>query len=282
MSSSLPLSSRPSRLPRVAIGVGAALALLVPLLLRGWPAQTQLIVASSLLMAGACLASAARVLGPGAALRLGAIAIVAGWCAEQMGASYGWFFGDYDYTDVLGPRLGQVPLVIPLMWFALTYTGYVMANLILWQRPCSGAAGVRRTVSIAFLTALIVTAYDLGVDPYMVYKLGAWIMDKKDGWWFGETLQGFAGWMLVAFAIVCAFRFAVRRAPAPAAPPTRRHVAVPLLLYGALMVYEMTQGVPVETRTIALFVMGIPLFCACSGLARWHGEPAPAPVGERA
>ena len=59
-------------------------------------------------------------------------------------------------------------------------------------------------------------------------------------------------------------------------------VAVPLLLYGGLMVYEATQGVPVETRTIALFVMGIPLFCACSGLARWHGEHMAAPVGERA
>lgn len=36
------------------------------------------------------------------------------------------------------------------------------------------------------------------------------------------------------------------------------------------------------TRTIALFVMGIALFCACSGLARRHGERMPAPFGERA
>ena len=281
---------RPARLPRFAILAGVALALLAPLLLgqQGWHGQTQLIVACSLLMAAACFGSAVAVLGAGPALRLAVIAVCAGWFAEQMGASYGWFFGDYDYTDVLGPRLGQVPLVIALMWFALSYTGYVMANLIVWQTPVDAAAGTGRTLAMAFLAALIVTAYDLGVDPYMVYKLGAWIMDKKDGWWFGETLQGFAGWMLVAFAIVCAFRLsstrALRAAAAadPAARPAPRHVALPLLLYGGLMVYEVTQGVPVETRTIALFVMGIPLFCAGCGLARWHGERAAVPRGEPA
>jgi putative membrane protein len=225
---------------------------------------------------------------PRISLRLAAIAVCAGWFAEQMGASCGWFFGDYDYTDVLGPRLGQVPLVIPLMWFALSYTGYVMANLIVWQTPVDAAAGTKRALAMAFLAALIVTAYDLGVDPYMVYKLGAWIMDKKDGWWFGETLQGFAGWMLAAFAIVSAFRLSSARALRAAAAanagarPALRHVALPLLLYGGLMVYEVTQGVPVETRTIALFVMGISLFCAACGLARWHGERAAAPRGEPA
>ncbi|WP_313172143.1 carotenoid biosynthesis protein [Massilia oculi] len=259
---------------RLAWLLGAAL-LAVPVLLHAWSLQTQLLVASSVLMAGLCLASAMRVLGPRPALRLALIALPVGWFAEQMGASYGWFFGSYDYTDVLGPQLGSVPVVIPMMWFALSYTGYVMANLIVWQTPSDGATSVRRSLVMAFLAALIVTAYDLGVDPYMVYKLKAWIMVKQDGWWFGETLQGFAGWMLVAFAIVFAFRLGLRRdGPSAAAAPSLRAVLVPLGLYGILMLYEATQGVPVETRTIAVFVMGIPLFCAACGLARWRREAA--------
>ncbi|WP_306394422.1 carotenoid biosynthesis protein [Telluria beijingensis] len=265
----------PPVLSRLALGLTALAMLSTPLLLRGWPVQTQLLVASSLLMAGLCLASAAHVLGARPALWLALIALPVGWFAEQMGASDGWFFGSYDYTDVLGPRLGEVPVVIPLMWFALTYTGYVMANLIVWQVPADGATSTRRSVAMAFLAALVVTAYDLGVDPYMVYKLKAWIMVKHDGWWFGETLQGFVGWMLVAFAIVFAFRLALRRTAAGPAPKARlRDVLVPLGLYGGLMVYEATQGVPVETRTIALFVMGIPLFCAACGLFRWRREAA--------
>jgi uncharacterized membrane protein len=62
-----------------------------------------------------------------------------GWFAEQMGSSEGWFFGRYTYTDVLGPRLGDVPMVIPLMWFALCFVGFILANLILWREPTQPA-----------------------------------------------------------------------------------------------------------------------------------------------
>jgi uncharacterized membrane protein len=265
---------------RLAAGLGGAA--LLALLLRGWNAGTQLLVASSVLMFMACLASAVRVLGLRPAMYLVLIALPIGWFAEEMGANYGWFFGSYHYTPVLGPQLGSVPVVIPLMWFALSYIGYVMANLIVWQVPADGATSIRRSIVMACLAALIVTAYDLGVDPYMVYKLKAWIMTQDDGGWFGETLQGFAGWMLVAFCIVLLFRLLLRRASFPAAPSTRvRDVLVPLGLYGALMLFEATQGVPVETRTVALFVMGMPLFCAACGLYRWQLLPALA-VGSAA
>ena len=195
----------------------------------------------------------------------------AGWFAEQMGSSYGWFFGSYTYTDVLGPRVCDVPFVIPLMWFALSYTGYVLSNLIVWQAPSDGAAPLGQSVTMSLLAALIVTAYDLGVDPYMVYKLKAWTMAMTDGYWFGETLQGFFGWMLVSFVIVFSFRLTLRRSPPrPATPHKVGDVLVPLCLYGALMLFEATQGEPVETRTIALFVMGIPLLSALCGMGRWR------------
>lgn len=264
-----------------ALLLAAVLAPLLFVLLRDWNLLTRVLVVSSVLMAGACFYSAVHVLGMPATLRLAAIALPLGWFAEEMGASYGWFFGDYDYTDVLGPRLVSVPVVIPLMWFALTYAGYVMANLIVWQVPADGRSSRRRTLVMAFLAALIVTAYDLGVDPYMVYKLKAWIMVKHDGWWFGETLQGFVGWMVVGFAIVGSFRLALRRLPPPPPRPALRHLLVPLMLYGGLMLYQAILGFPVETRTIAVFVMGIPLFCAACGLFRWWTEARPAAGGAR-
>lgn len=277
----VPSAQRRSPLARPgvrALLLGAALVPVLALLLRDWPLLTRVLVTASFLMAGICGYSAMHVLGRQAALRLAAIALPLGWFAEEMGASRGWFFGDYDYTDVLGPTLLSVPVVIPLMWFALTYAGYVMANLIVWQVPADGATSARRTFVMAFLSALIVTAYDLGVDPYMVYKLKAWIMEKHDGWWFGETLQGFVGWMLVAFVIVGAFRLLLRRVAPPPARPALRQLLVPLCLYGGLMLYQAFLGFPVETRTIAVFVMGIPLFCAVCGLYRWHTEgPREAP-----
>lgn len=250
-------------------------AYLVSMAARSHSESTFALVLSALAMFACCWVSATHLLGPRAALRFIAIAVLFGWFAEQMGASRGWFFGDYDYTDVLGPRIGDVPAIIPLMWFALTYTGYVLSNLIVWRAPVDGDAGLGNAVCMSFLAAMLVTAYDLGADPYMVYHLKAWIMAKTDGWWFGETVQGFFGWMFVAFVIVFGFRLLQRR-QAPrvvgGAPIRKRDLAVPLCIYGGSMVFQMANGFPVETRSIAFFAMGIPLLCALAGWRHWQVE----------
>lgn len=257
--------------PRIAAALAAAF--LAALLLRGQGETTALLVISSLLMFGASVASATHLLGGRATLRFVLIAVSAGWLAEQLGSSYGWLFGDYTYTDVLGPTVGNVPIVIPLMWFALTYGAYVMANLAVWQAPVDPATGLGWTFALSFLAAGIVTAWDLGADPYFVFTLKAWIMHKKDGGWFGETLQGFVGWMTVSFFILMSFRFTLRRvAPRPPLPATRRHVLVPLAIYGGCLVFQVAVGDPVELRIIALFALGIPLVAALCGLARWQSS----------
>ena len=243
---------------------------------RGMTDTTWLLIGSSVLMFACCWMSAIHLLGARAALHFVVIAVVLGWFAEEMGASYGWFFGEYTYTEVLGPRLGSVPAIIPLMWFALTYVAFVIANLIVWQDPANNDTHLGWSVAMSLLAAMIVTAYDLGADPYMVFVLKAWIMTKTDGWWFTETLQGFVGWAVVSFAIIFAFRLSVRqRVLRPALRVSSWHVLVPLAVYAGSMVFQMAAGSPVETRTIALFAMGIPLLCALFGWARWRGEGAP-------
>ena len=243
---------------------------LVALVVRGYDDTTLALVVSSLLMFACSLSSAVHVLGAKAALKFVAIAVVLGWFAEQMGASHGWFFGEYDYTDVLGPRLGEVPAVIPLMWFSLTYMGYVIANLIVWRAPVDGSPRWFDAVVLSLLAAMVVTAFDLGADPYFVYTLKAWIMVEKDGWWFGETVQGFFGWMFVSFCIVFLFRLTLRHTPPlPWSPVNRRHALVPVLMYAGFMVFQMCVSHPMELRTIAFFAMGMPILCALAGWQHW-------------
>ncbi|WP_342116832.1 carotenoid biosynthesis protein [Pseudoduganella sp. OTU4001] len=256
------------QLPHITLALLGAF--LVALAARSYGETTTLLMVSSVLMFGCCLASASHLLGFGPALRFAAIGVVLGWIAEQLGATQGWFFGSYTYTEVLGPRIGAVPFIIPLMWFALCYVAYVIANLIVWQAPSDGAPSLTQTLVMSFLAAMIVTAYDLGADPYMVFTLKAWIMTKTDGGWFGETLQGFVGWMTVSFVIIFSFRATLRRHP----PTTNGavgplHALVPLFIYGGSMAFQAVQGSPIETRTIALFAMGIPLLTALCGWTRW-------------
>jgi putative membrane protein len=257
-----------NQLPRITLLLLAAF--LAVLAARSWGETTALLVVSSILMFGCCWASAAHLLGPAAALRFVAIGVVLGWIAEQLGATQGLFFGSYTYTEVLGPRIGAVPFIIPLMWFALCYVAYVIANLIVWQAPTDGAPAALQSLAMSFIAAMIVTAYDLGADPYMVFTLKAWIMTKTDGGWFGETLQGFLGWMGVSFVIIYSFRASLRRRPPVASSAvTPLHALVPLFIYGGSMAFQAVQGSPIETRTIALFAMGIPLLTALCGWTRW-------------
>jgi uncharacterized membrane protein len=258
-------------------------AFIVAMAVRSHNDTTIALVISAVLMFAFCWANATHLLGAKSALKFVLIAITFGWFAEQMGSSYGWFFGSYTYTEVLGWRLGDVPVIIPLMWFALCYVGFMLANFIVWQQPVDGSPRLSRMLFMSFLAAALVTAYDLGADPYMVFVLKAWIMAKTDGWWFGETLQGFVGWMVVGFSIIFTFRLSVRKQGLRQMDRfSKWHALLPFSIYAFSLVFQMLKGYPVETRTIAVFAMGIPLLCALAAWWRWEpttdGDNGVSPV----
>jgi uncharacterized membrane protein len=257
---------------------------LISMAVRGHNDTTTALVVSSCAMFAFCYTNAVHLFGKRAATQFALLAVLIGWFAEQMGSSRGWFFGSYEYTAVLGWRIGDVPAVIPLMWFVLCYVAYVLANLMVLRSPIDTHKSIPNLLFMSFLSAMLVTAYDLGADPYMVNVLRAWVMAKKDGWWFGETLQGFVGWMGVSFVIVCLFRYLLRRTPTlPLTNFSKWHALLPLGIYASNMVFQMCLGDPVETRTIAAFAMGIPLLCALAGWRNWapvQASPADSPVSE--
>ena len=121
---------------------------------------------------------------------------------------------------------------------------------------------------------MIVTAFDLGADPYFVFVLKAWIMQKTDGGWFGETLQGFAGWMVVSFAIVLLFQTLFAPRPSAGTGPRPGVAALaPIAIYAAGMVFQMLFGHPIETRAVAFFAMGLPALVALAAWWQWlHPE----------
>lgn len=242
---------------------------------------TLALIAACVLLFAASLWSAWVLLGRRHALGFAGLALGLGWFAEQMGASRGWFFGRYTYTDVLGPAIGNVPVVIALMWFALCWLGYLLASLILWRQPVLAApAGTAPRLLTAWLAAMIVTAFDLGADPYFVFVLKAWIMAKTDGGWFGETLQGFVGWMAVSFVIVTLFQWLWPPQAMAAAASRRQRIAalLPLGIYASGLVFQLLFGQPIETRAVAFFAMGIPLFIAAVAWWQWARPASGVPA----
>jgi uncharacterized membrane protein len=218
-----------------------------------------------------CFASAIHLFGIRSALVFLVGTLVIGFFAEYMGENYGWFFGDYDFTEVLGFKFLGVPIIIPMMWFSLSYIGLILAFLLSERRPFQQQMTWAGITATSALGALLVTAYDLGADPYMVFEVKAWIMEKKDGWWFGETVQGFVGWFGISFTILFLFQFFMRFQKWSFPKSFKLwDTLIIVLIYASLMFYQILYGVPVETRTISVFAMGIPLFIAILGMKHWN------------
>lgn len=139
-------------------------------------------------------------------LLLGSTAVVS-FLMEAIGVATGLIYGPYHYTERLGPRLLGVPFLIPLAWFLMAYPSYLLAEALSPQAPPT-----RRTLWVAMLAGLIMTAWDLVMDPQMV-RGGHWVWEVE-GPYFGVPLRNFWGWWLTIFIAVTIYLWLTR----PSAP----------------------------------------------------------------
>ncbi|MEK6752182.1 MAG: carotenoid biosynthesis protein [Chloroflexota bacterium] len=131
-------------------------------------------------------------------LRLLLSAFVVSLTFESIGVLTGWVYGPYHYTEKLGYLfLGLVPLIIPVAWFMMMYPSLVVAD---WIVP---ARSPMRFILVSALGAVIMTAWDVVMDPVMVQG-GHWVWEVQ-GAYFGIPLQNFFGWWLTTFATFLCF-----------------------------------------------------------------------------
>lgn len=250
----------------------AALALILHLVLTGWalvqPAASSWIGATQtplLLLFG--LIHAAYLLGWRQALAFFVLSAGISWGFEQVGVATGWIYGGYHYSDRLQPKLGYVPLVIPVGWFMMMYPSYVIANLVGEGRPTVSRLGLGRVAGLSLLGGMAMTAWDLAIDPILVGH-GMWVWEEG-GAYFGVPVQNFAGWLVTTFTIYLIYRLWEGRAGLrPLGPVTRAIAWMPLLAYASQMV--RTFGRP-ELGVIAFFAMGFPLLAGSYRLLAWPG-----------
>ena len=139
-----------------------------------------------------CLAVAViliEALGFSRTARLFLVVGVLSWVAEFVGSQTGFPFGAYEYTGLLQPQFGHVPLIIPLAWFAMLPVSWAVAQIL-----TNGTLLIYSMVS-----AIAMTAWDLFLDPQMV-GWDFWIW-QDDGLYFGIPLTNYVGWLLVAFVV---------------------------------------------------------------------------------
>jgi putative membrane protein len=189
------------------------------------------------------------------------LSAVISWVYEQAGVATGLVFGAYHYTDYLGARLGDVPLLIPLAWFMMIYPSYVIANVALERRPTGTAEGMARLIRLAAVSAVVMTLWDLVIDPILSGpSVQAWIWETG-GPYFGIPIQNYIGWLLTTFTVYLAYRALEQRfAPVPLGPVAAGIAALPVATYGVMLASDLLSGVaPAGLAVIGVAAMGVPV-----------------------
>lgn len=194
------------RSPRGVAGyVPVALAMAVvglqiayPLVAQG-PARDRLTAATVVVFFAASVSHAVVWRGRRVAAALVVVTAGGGFAVEAVGVATGLPFGAYAYAESLGPLVAGVPVVIPMAWTMMAYPAYAVARRLTrsrWVRvPVAGWA---------------LASWDLFLDPQMV-DAGHWSWDASGPAVLGIPLSNFAGWFLVATAMMAVLDVAAGR-----------------------------------------------------------------------
>jgi putative membrane protein len=215
---------------------------------------------------------AASLLGWRRSLAFLLVCAVVSWCFEEVGVSTGLVYGAYHYGNQLGPKLGEVPLIIPLAWFMMVYASWTVARLLL-DGAGSSTSGVGTAARIV-IAAMVMTAWDSVMDPGMA-RSGAWTWEQG-GAYFGVPLQNFAGWLATTVTVYALAELLFRRlGGGPPIVIAGVYAGLPAILYALIAADRLLlPGLP-ELRVVAAFGMGFVALLAILRLAL--GPPTAVP-----
>ena len=157
------------------------------------------------------------------------ITVLISFAAETIGVATGVVFGDYHYTDELGPKLLGVPLVIPIAYTAMAYASLTIARAVLGVESGGG-----RPLAVALAGAIAMVGWDVAMDPGLSTVHGDWIWEQAGGPYFGVGIHNYIGWFCTVFAFMTVYGLWERRNPI-AAPTgvaaSRLFASEPVLFY---------------------------------------------------
>jgi len=179
--------------------------------------------------------------------RLRGILVFMGLCLgtasvfESISLRIGFPFGHYFFTDLMGPKLFQLPVLLALAYVGMGYISWVLALLILGYtgKPLSGS----RIVTAPIIASFIMVAWDLAMDPIWATMRHAWIW-RGGGAYFGVPVSNFLGWYLTVVVFYLLFAAFLRDRPAPEPVGATEHWRLPILFYGVSAAGNLLLAIP--------------------------------------
>jgi uncharacterized membrane protein len=120
---------------------------------------------------------------------------------ENLSILTGFPFGSYSFTDVMGPKILNVPILLGLAYLGMGYLSWTLARLILR----SG-----HWLTVPLLASCIMVLWDLSMEPVWATLVHGWNW-WKGGPYFGVPVTNFLGWYLTVFTFYLLFALYLRR-----------------------------------------------------------------------
>jgi uncharacterized membrane protein len=157
-------------------------------------------------------------------------AVVLSLSSELLGTSTGFPFGHYAYLSGLGYKIaGLVPFTIPLSWFYLGFSAYLLAYSGLRAILSRWALKDFTLRLLAVVTgAVLLTAWDLVLDPAMSQAPFPFWTFQEVGEFFGMPYRNLIGWVGTGMVFMGVAALLGRNSPLGL---SRRQLSVPLCVY---------------------------------------------------
>lgn len=195
----------------------------------------------------------ARIYGLRGILTLAVLCLVVGTISESLSLRTGFPFGHYQFTELMGPKLFDLPLLLALAYFGMGYLSWVVGLVILGYGS-DRLSGIKLLI-LPVTASLVMTTWDFSMEAVWADIDRAWVW-RDGGPFYGVPISNFVGWLLTVYIFYQLFALYLRPRVTQSAP--KRHWRLAILFYGISAIGNLLIAVPASVNNVFVDASGRP------------------------
>jgi putative membrane protein len=124
------------------------------------------------------------------------LCLAVGTLFESLSLRTGFPFGHYRFTDLMGPKIFDLPLLLALAYVGMGYLSWILSLAIL-DRKLSGS----NILLVPLVASFVMTAWDLSMEAVWTDIDCAWVW-QDGGSYFAVPISNFFGWLFTVYVSI--------------------------------------------------------------------------------
>lgn len=178
------------------------------------------------------------------------ITIIIGNIYENTSIATGFPFGNYHYTDQLGPKFIFTPVIINVAYFQLLYLSWTLAHVLI-DNYSNALKGIMIFIQ-PLIATFVMVMWDMVIDPHMSTVHHHWIWEEGGAYW-GVPLSNYLGWYLCVYTMYQIFALYIAKDKSLKTPDimfTRKYWLQAASIYAAWPLMYLVKSVCVTNNAI--------------------------------